>query len=94
MQELELQELAAVVALARTEPEFLNFQGAQESIPRNQFHQHDSPLSTRFLAPIDCLKILALDQFHALVNFLSLRKKVAEILIFKTFTETVGVANI
>ncbi len=39
--------------------------GAQESIPRNEFRQstysllagrYDNPISTRFLAPIDCLK--------------------------------------
>ena len=28
-----------LVLLHRTEPEFLNFYGAQESIPRNQFRQ-------------------------------------------------------
>jgi hypothetical protein len=47
----------------------LNFSGAQESIPRNRFHSaslcsragwYDKPILTRFLAPIDCSKILAL----------------------------------
>jgi hypothetical protein len=48
------------------EPEFLNFSGA----PRNQSRQpmllgglagrHDNSIPTRFLAPIDCLKIPAL----------------------------------
>jgi hypothetical protein len=41
------------------EPVFLNFQGAQASIPRNQVRQHDNPIPTRFLAPTDCLKIPA-----------------------------------
>jgi hypothetical protein len=49
----------------RSEPEFLNFQGAHESIPRNQFRQavcslagrYDNSFPTRFLALIDCLKI-------------------------------------
>jgi hypothetical protein len=36
------------------EPEFVNVQGAQDSIPRNRFCQ---PIPTLFLAPIDCLKI-------------------------------------
>ncbi len=53
--------------LPYTEPEFLNFNGAQESIPRKQFRQavcslagrYDNPIPTRFLAPIDCLKIPA-----------------------------------
>ncbi len=42
----------------QSEPEFLNFQGAQESIPRSQFRQAvqpggpvNNPLPTRFLAP-------------------------------------------
>jgi hypothetical protein len=50
------------------EPVFLNVYGAQESIPRNEFRQpissltgrYDNPIPTRFLAPIDCLKIPAL----------------------------------
>ncbi len=49
-----------------TEPEFLNFEE-----PMNQFQgiyspnlynvagQYDNPIPTRFLTPIDCLKILA-----------------------------------
>ncbi len=45
------------------EPEFLNFYGAQESVPRNQFCQPlktggpvRQPYPTRFLpSPIDCL---------------------------------------
>ncbi len=47
-----------------SEPEFLNFYGAQESIPRNQFRQpgrYDNPIPTRFLSPTDCLKIPALE---------------------------------
>ncbi len=45
-----------------TEPKFLSFQGAQESTPRNQFlcslaGQYDNPIPTRFLDPINCLKI-------------------------------------
>jgi hypothetical protein len=50
------------------EPEFLNVYGAQESIPRNESAsqgslacQYDNPIPTRFLVPIDCLKIPALD---------------------------------
>jgi hypothetical protein len=51
-----------------TELVFLNVYGAQESIPRNEFHQpmcslagrYDNHIPTRFLAPIDCLKIPAL----------------------------------
>jgi hypothetical protein len=44
------------------EPELLNFEGAQESIPRNQFltGRYDNPIPTRFLAPTYCLKIPAL----------------------------------
>jgi hypothetical protein len=48
------------------EPDFLNFYGAQESIPRNQSRQawpggrYDSPFPTWFLAHIDCLKLPAL----------------------------------
>jgi hypothetical protein len=49
------------------EPVFLNVYGAQESIPRNEFRQpcslegrYDNPIPTRFLVPIDCLKIPAL----------------------------------
>jgi hypothetical protein len=45
-------------------PVFLNVYGAQESIPRHEFRQsfflagrYDNPIPTRFLAPIDCLKI-------------------------------------
>ncbi len=50
-----------------SEPVFLNVYGAQESIPRNEFRQlcslagrYDNPIPTRFLAPIDSLKIPAL----------------------------------
>ncbi len=41
-----------------SESEFLNFYGAQESIPRDQFRQsrYDNAIPTRFLARIDCLK--------------------------------------
>ncbi len=51
---------------------FLNFYGAQESIPRNQFRQpmhyaawhrrgiYINPNPALFLAPVDCSKILAL----------------------------------
>jgi hypothetical protein len=50
------------------EPEFLNFSGAQKSIPMNQFHlavEFGGPVKqpyspTLFIAPIDCLKIPAL----------------------------------
>ncbi len=52
-----------------TEPEFSNFHETQESILRDQFRQpcslagrYDNPIPTRFLAPIDCLKIPA--QFY------------------------------
>jgi hypothetical protein len=48
-------------------PYFCNVYGAQESIPRNEFRhlcslagRYDNPIPTRFLAPIDCLKIPAL----------------------------------
>ncbi len=37
--------------------QILNFKGAQELIPKSQY---DNPIPTRFLAPIDCLKIPAL----------------------------------
>jgi hypothetical protein len=47
---------------------FLNVYGAPESIPRNEFRQpcslagrYDNPLPPRFLAPIDSLKIPALE---------------------------------
>ncbi len=48
-------------------PEFLNLQGAQESIQRNKFRQSvawrggpvDNPIPNRFLDPIECLKIPA-----------------------------------
>ncbi len=52
-----------------TEPVFLKVSGAQESIPRNEFHHpmkpgcgpvRRYPIPNRFLAPIDCLKIPAL----------------------------------
>jgi hypothetical protein len=46
--------------------EIFNFYGAQESIPTNQFRQavlpggpDYNPIPTRFLAPINCLKIPA-----------------------------------
>jgi hypothetical protein len=49
-----------------TEPVFLNVYGAQKSIPRinsaslcSLAGQYDNPIPTRFLAPIDCLKIPA-----------------------------------
>jgi hypothetical protein len=42
------------------EPKFLNFYGAQESIPR-----YDNPIPTRFFALIDCLKIPALGSIPA-----------------------------
>jgi hypothetical protein len=45
---------------AGSEPVFLNVYGAQESIPRNDTIRYDNPIPTRFLAPIDCLKIPAL----------------------------------
>ncbi len=53
--------------VSSAEPVFLNVYGAQESIPRNEFRQpmcslagrYDNPISTRFLARIDCLKIPA-----------------------------------
>ncbi len=36
----------------QSEPEFLNFQAAQESISRNQFdNRYDNPIPNRFLAP-------------------------------------------
>jgi hypothetical protein len=49
----------------KAEPEFLNFYGAQEMIPKIQFRQglcslegrYDNPIPTRLLAPVDCLKI-------------------------------------
>ncbi len=51
------------------EPVILNVYGAQESIPRNEFHQpsslagrYDNPIPPRFLAPIDSLKIPALSK--------------------------------
>ncbi len=49
-----------------TEPVFLKVYRAQESIPRNEFRQSIEPgwpvpIPTRFLAPIDCLKIPAQD---------------------------------
>jgi hypothetical protein len=50
------------------EPVFLNVHGAQESIPRNDLAnlsslagRYDNPIPIRFLAPIDFLKIPALD---------------------------------
>jgi hypothetical protein len=50
----------------------LNFDGAQELIPRNQFAslcslavRYDNPIPTRFLAPIICSKIPALTRCHA-----------------------------
>ncbi len=50
----------------KPEPVFINVYGVQESIPRNEFRQpcslagrYDNPIPTRFLAPIDCLKIPA-----------------------------------
>jgi hypothetical protein len=53
------------IQVKNAEPEFLNFEGAQEPIPRNKFRslvgRYDNPISTRFLAPIECLKIPALD---------------------------------
>ena len=49
-------------------PEFSNIQGAQESIPRNHSAslcslagRYGNPIPTLFLAPIDCLKIPALN---------------------------------
>jgi hypothetical protein len=63
------------------EPVFLNVYGAQESIPRNEFRQpmypgglYDIPIRTRFLAPIDCLKIPAQQRWregdsHGLNNY-------------------------
>jgi hypothetical protein len=33
---------------------------AQEPTQRNQLDRYDNPIPTRFLAPIDCLKIPAL----------------------------------
>ncbi len=49
------------------EPVFLKVNGAHESIHKNEFAslcslagRYDNPIPTRFLAPIDCLKILAL----------------------------------
>jgi hypothetical protein len=51
---------------APPEPEFLNVYGAQELISRNQFcslrstaGQYDNPIPTRFLDPIEYLKIPA-----------------------------------
>ena len=54
-----------------TEPVFLKVSGAQESIPKNEFRnpmkpgepvrRYDNPIP-RFLAPIDCLKIPALNR--------------------------------
>jgi hypothetical protein len=53
--------------LRQPEPVFLNFYGAQESIPRNESAslcslagRYDNSIPTRFLAPIECLKIPAL----------------------------------
>jgi hypothetical protein len=52
-------------AVLRAEPVFLNVSGAQESTPKNEFRQpilaggYDIYIPTRFLAPIDCLKIPA-----------------------------------
>ncbi len=53
----------------QTEPVFLNVYGAQVSIPRNEFRQPPvcslagrtitHPIPSRFLVPIDCLKIPA-----------------------------------
>jgi hypothetical protein len=54
--------------LKMSEPEFLNFYGAEESLPRNQFHQPmlpgsevRQPYSSSVPSPIDCLKIPALN---------------------------------
>jgi hypothetical protein len=59
-----------IVPLVNPEPVFLNVYGAQESILRNDSAslcslagQYDNPILTRFLAPIDCLKIPALVMF-------------------------------
>jgi hypothetical protein len=59
---------AQCVELYSTEPELLNFLEAQKSFPRNQFSQlmclagwYENPVPTRFLAPIDLLKISALE---------------------------------
>ncbi len=56
-----------------SEPVFLNVYGAQKSIPRNSFRhpcslagRYDNPIPTRFLAPMDCLKIPA--QATLLIN--------------------------
>jgi hypothetical protein len=56
------------ISCSSPEPEFLNW--AQESIPSNQVARlcslagrYDNPVPTRFLVPIDCLKIPALDDF-------------------------------
>jgi hypothetical protein len=43
------------------EPEFLNYSGAQKSIPGinsscSRAGRYDNPIPTRFLAPIDCFK--------------------------------------
>jgi hypothetical protein len=56
-------------AKEKTEPEFLNIYGAQESIPRHQFRQpmyvvwragiYDNPILTGFLAAVEFLKIPA-----------------------------------
>jgi hypothetical protein len=55
-----------------TETEFLNFLRVQESISRNHFCQPmwpggpvRQPILTRFLAPIECLKIPAQDSWGA-----------------------------
>jgi hypothetical protein len=64
-----------------TEPECLNFSGAQESIPRNRSAslcslagRYGNPISTRFLAPIDCLKIPALLSLYEYDAYLKCRR--------------------
>jgi hypothetical protein len=61
--------LAGKFCAGSPKPVFLNVYGAQESIPRNEFRQaslcslagrYDNPIPTRYLAPIDCLRIPAL----------------------------------
>jgi hypothetical protein len=53
------QSLRAICSTRGTEPVILNFYGAQESIPMNEFCQpmclagrYDNPIPTRFLAPL------------------------------------------
>ncbi len=57
-----------VAVSTAAEPVFLNVYGAPELIPRNEFRQpmslagrYDNPIPPRFLAPIDFLKIPALN---------------------------------